>query len=267
MQAASKQNIWDEGGLHTVVEVEMTPATGLFVKFYFDGFSDRETVIDWGDGEKVRYTSQERQNLSHTYPTYGHYKIRCKNIHYVGLRWLDGQEQFPFDAAILSIVDKAGQITGNSSGAFKCCTKLKRVILPNCQWMGQRDFANCTSLEEVVLGSVYIYYDGTFQNCSSLEKFTAINTGCCWSYVWQGCAKLRELKLGSVNQFATQDFYNTPLLKDIWISDKTVDQIKQVAAEGNINSGYGARFPWGACTDCRFHGTDGIVLGNGTRIA
>jgi len=81
-----------------------------------------------------------------------------------------------------------------------------------------------------------------------------------------GCTSLTELKLGNVSQFATGDFENTPLLKDIWIANKTVDQIKQVASSGNIIAGYGAKFPWNACSDCRFHGTDGIVLGNGTRI-
>ena len=50
------------------------------------------------------------------------------------------------------------------------------------------------------------------------------------------------------------------------IDNKTVDQIKQVASSGNIVAGYGAKFPWGAASTCRFHGTDGIVLGNGTII-
>ena len=75
-----------------------------------------------------------------------------------------------------------------------------------------------------------------------------------------------ELRLGAVSQFATQDFQNTPNLMDIWIDNKTVEQIKQVAPEGNIVAGYGARFPWDANAGCRFHGTNGIVLGNGTII-
>lgn len=53
---------------------------------------------------------------------------------------------------------------------------------------------------------------------------------------------------------------------DIWISDKTVNQIKQTAPSGNIGSGYSAIFPWDANAACRFHGTDGIVLGDGTAI-
>ena len=94
-----------------------------------------------------------------------------------------------------------------------------------------------------------------------------------------GCTALTELRLGGVSQFATQEFANTPNLQDIWIDNKTVDQIKQVAsrispdceaiarrggyAGCNIVAGYGAKFPWGAASTCRFHGTDGIVLGNG----
>ena len=69
-----------------------------------------------------------------------------------------------------------------------------------------------------------------------------------------------------MTQFATQDFDKCPNLMDIWIDNKTVEQIKQVASVGNIIAGYGARFPWNANPNCRFHGTNGIVLGNGTII-
>ena len=267
MQIASKQCVWNAGETGTVIEVVMTSATGLRIQFHFGGFSGKETTVDWGDGSESSFISSERIVLSHTYAEYGAYAIRCRNLRFAGLRYLDSQSQYSYDAAIVSYVDYDGTVTGSSSGAFKKCVNLKRVILPNCTWMGQRDFAYCTSLEEVVLGNCTVFYDGTFQGCTALSKYTAGRTGVCWSYVWKGCTSLRELNLGKVSQFATQDFYNTPLLKDIWISDKTVDQIRQVAASGNIVAGYGAKFPWGACSDCRFHGMDGIVLGNGTRIA
>ena len=51
---------------------------------------------------------------------------------------------------------------------------------------------------------------------------------------------------------------------DIWISDKTIDQIQQKAPVGNIVAGYDAKFPWNASPNCRFHGTDGIVRADGT---
>ncbi len=267
MQIASKQSLWNEGGSGMVVEVEMTPATGLFIQFHFNGYRDKETVIAWGDGDTYRFTNYDRITVGHTYANYGKYKIRTKNLRGIGLRWLDGQSQYAYDNAIISMVDYGGTITGSNSGGFKRCTRLKRVIWPKCQWLGQRDFAYCTSLEEVEMGNAGIHYDGTYQSCTNLKKFKIGSCGTCWSYVWKDCTSITELKLGNVTQFATQDFSNTPLLKDIWIANKTVDQIKQVAASGNIVAGYGARFPWGACSDCRFHGTDGIVLGNGTRIA
>ena len=75
------------------------------------------------------------------------------------------------------------------------------------------------------------------------------------------------MNLGDVHQFATQDFDHCPNLMDIWISNKTVDQIMQRASSGNIEAGYGARFPWDANASCRFHGIDGVVLGNGTRVS
>jgi len=269
MQIASKQPLWDEGGSGVDVVVNMTPETGLFIHFITGNERGEPCTVKWGDGSAAEtfVAPNVYQRIEHTYPAYGIYKVRFKNISNIGFRWLDGQESCRYDPAIVSVVDKAGTLTGAHSGAFTRCENLERYVAPNNRGCGQRPFAYCTKLKEAVLGNCGIHYDGSFQGCTSLETFTTVNTGCCWSYVWKDCTKLRELKLGSVNQFATQDFQNTPLLKDIWISDRTVDQIKQVASSGNINSGYGARFPWGACTDCRFHGTDGIVLGNGTRIA
>jgi len=267
MQIASRQPVWGECGTGTVIEVEMSPATGLYLRFIFGTDRTAVSVFNWGDGtvsEVPFYTGD--MTVAHTYASYGKYKIRIKDVRSIGFRTLDGQPQYSYDAAILSLVDHSGFVSGSRSGAFKSCVNLKKFIAPNASWMGQRDFANCTNLEEVVLGKPGIYYDGTFQNCPKLTKFTTGRSWTCWSYVWQGCTTLTELKLGDVNQFATQDFYNTPMLKDIWIANKTVAQIKQVASDGNIVAGYGARFPWGACPDCRFHGTDGIVLGNGTVI-
>ena len=267
MQIASRQPMWNEGGRGTVIEVEMTPATGLKFHVSYRPTKDQPLKIDWGDGTKTErpYVDGD-QSPDHTYARYGKYKIVIFGVRSVGLRFLDGQAQYPYDAAVLSVVDYAGQITDQWSAGFKRAVNLERFIAPNCKVQGQRDFAYCSKLKEVQIGKCGIYYDGTYQYCTSLEKFTTLQSSTCWSYVWQGCSKLRELRLGAVNQFATQDFDQCPNLMDIWIDNKTVEQIKQVAAEGNIVAGYSARFPWGANPNCRFHGTNGIVLGNGTII-
>ena len=269
MLKASKVCLWKEAGRGTVVEVEMTPATGLYFKLAYKHTDGQGVVINWGDGSKTErgYAGSGDQYADHTYARHGRYKIVIEGVRSVGMRFLDGQAQYVYDNAIISVVDYCGQIIGSHSGAFKRATNLERFIAPNCQWMGQRDFAYCSKLKEVVIGKNEIYYDGTFQYCSSLEKFTTLKSGVCWSYVWQGCTSLRELNLGDVHQFATQDFDRCPNLMDIWISNKTVDQIMQRAPSGNIEAGYGARFPWNANASCRFHGIDGVVLGNGTRVS
>lgn len=268
MQIASRQLLWKEGGRGTVIEVEMTPATGLYVRFITGNERKEPFSVSWGDGSGTQTFAfdSHTQALAHTFPAYGKYRIVFVNITNVGFRSLDGQPHYAYDAAVLSIVDYGGTLTGAHSGSFSRCANLERYIAPNNRGCGQRPFAYCTKLKEVQLGGCRNHFDGSFQGCSALEKFTTISTGCCWSYVWQGCTKLRELRLGAVSQFATQDFLNTPNLMDIWIGDKTVDQIRQVAPSGNIVAGYGARFPWDANPLCRFHGTDGTVLGNGMVI-
>ena len=265
MQVGSRLCLWKSKGIGTEIVVEMTPATGLYLKFMFNAVKDKDVKIRWGDGtgDELGYVSGD-MSCGHTYAAYGKYRIVFVGARSIGLRNLDGQSQYSYDASIISFVDYSGDIAGSRSGAFKKAVNLEKFIAPNCRWMGQRDFAYCSKLKEVVIGKNEICYDGTFQYCSSLEKYTTETTGTCWSYVWQGCTKLRELRLGSVYQFATRDFDNTPNLMDIWISDKTIDQIRQVAPSGNIVAGYSARFPWGANSNCRFHGTDGIVRADGT---
>ena len=267
MQTASRQCMWNPGDLGTVVEVEMTPETGLDFQLCYMMTENSPSRIDWGDGDVMeRIWGGGDQFARHAYRAFGKYRIRVFGARSLGLRFLDGQAQYPYDAAVVSVVDYCGQIVGSQSGAFKRAVNLERFIAPNCQGMGQRDFAYCSRLREVEIGNSGCCYDGTYQDCSALEKYTTKGTGVCWSYVWQGCTNLAELRLGEVVQFATDDFRNTPKLMDIWIDGKTVEQIRQTAPSGNIVSGYGARFPWSANANCRFHGTNGIVLGNGTII-
>ena len=270
MQVASKHPLWSKTHFGTEVELEMTPETGRSIKFYFGWYRMRPIHVDWGDGRKERIAADGTDGavyVRHTYPRYGRFRIRARDARCLsfseGEGWVEGESYF---AAVTSVVDHGNTLAHLDSGGWKGCANLKRFIAPASNWVGQRTFYNCRSLREVVLGKVTVHFDGSFENCSALESYTAVSTGQCWSYVFRGCTRIRELRLGGVTQFATDVFWNTPSLMDIWIDGKTVEQIKQVASSGNIASGYSARFPWGANRDCRFHGTNGIVLGNGTII-
>ena len=266
MQIASRQAVWNGGGRGTVVEVEMTPATGLYIRFMCNAAEGRPVVVSWGDGAKSEHVFTAHDISSdHRYAAYGRYRIVFEGARSIGLRNLDGEAQYSYDAAIVSYVDYSGLITGSRSGAFKRSINLERFIAPNLTGFGQRDFAYCTKLREVVTPLGDYFYDGTFQGCGEIERLELVG-GTMWSYVFMGCTKLREIRFSRVDQLSTQCFANCPALTDVWIANKTVEQIRQVASSGNIVAGYGARFPWNANAECRFHGTDGIVLGNGTVI-
>ena len=216
MQVASRQCLWKDAGGGTVIVVEMTPATGLYLKFVFHATEGSDVAIRWGDGgrDDISYAAGDL-SCGHTYSRSARYTVVISGARSVGLRFLDGQAQYSYDAAIISFVDRSGEIVSSHSGGFKRAVNLEKFIAPNCTWMGQRDFAYCSKLKEVVIGESVICYDGTYQYCAELEKYTCLATGVCWSYVWQGCTKLRELRLGSVYQFATRDFDSTPNLMDI----------------------------------------------------
>lgn len=269
MKLASKVAQWaSEGKAGTHVDVELTASTGKTLRFYVRFHSGHDGSVDWGDGSPVQAIPYQTGDVyvSHTYAANGSYTIVFKELKGIGFRPLDGMSQYIYDDAVTSIVDYSGRLEDAPSACFKYATRLRRFIAPNLRWMGQRSFAYCSNLEEVHLGKVYIHYDGSFQYCPKLVKFKTESTGTCWSYVWLGCTALKELRLGSVKQFATLDFDSCPNLMDIYISDKTIAQVKQVASEGNIVAGYNARFPWAANAACRFHCTDGVVLANGTII-
>ena len=266
MQVASRQHLWSEGGRGTVIEVEMTQTTGLYICFRCNASQNMPVTVSWGDGTKSEFVYTTADIVpSHTYGAYGHYKIVFENVRCIGFRNLDGEPHYSYDAAIVSYVDYSGVVTGSRSGAFKRAVNLERFIAPSLTGYGQRDFAYCSKLKEVVTPLAGYFYDGVFQSCPKIETLD-LRGGTMWSYVFKDCTSLREIHFTSVNQISTQCFSGCYQLTDVWIDNKTVEQIKQVASTGNIVAGYGAKFPWNAPSGCRFHGSNGIVLGDGTII-
>ena len=52
MQIASRQIVWNEGGRGTVVEVEMTPTTGLRLRFLVRAINQDAFSVAWGEGKR-----------------------------------------------------------------------------------------------------------------------------------------------------------------------------------------------------------------------
>ena len=258
MRAGSRLSMFrDRVKNGTFLTVTMTASTGLSLTLCIDYHTPG--VVKWGDGTESAGSGQNLK-VSHTYPAYGDYVINLEGVRSVGFRTLDGQPQCTWDAAVTSLIDNTGSIVSSRSAAFKRAVNLEEVYLPECTWLGQRDFAYCSKLKSVYIPKSEICYDGTFQNCTSLETVEPMVGGTFWSYVFMGCTSLRTLTLTGITQFATQDFANTGLT-DIYLPGKYKAQLKGTADYGNIVHGYGAVFPWGASSSCRFHCEDGILLG------
>lgn len=266
MQVASRQPLWGGNGRGTFLEVEMTPETGLYIKFFLNPVDGNGGGLDWGDGSFSATVGPDGlQAVEHTYASYGHYKLRLVNLKGAVLRWLDGQPQYQYDGAIVSYVDYDNVVDGCNSGGFEECRNLERVIMPEATGLGQRTFAGCTKLKEAVMPLAAYFYDGTFERCSSLETLE-LGGGTLWSAIFWGCTNLREIRFTHVDQISDRCFGDCPSLTDIYMGDKTIAQVMQTSGDGDIIAGYGARFPWDANPTTRFHCLDGIVLGNGSVI-
>ena len=265
MQVASRQPLWGGNGRGTFLEVEMTPSTGLYIRFVIEPVTPGIMSVDWGDGTTTEVSSDRRVYVDHTYGAHGGYKIRLRNIAGLALRELDGEPQYSYDDAIISFVDYDNVIRGVASGGFECARNLKRVWLPAATGVGQRPFAYCSNLEECYTPLCAYFYDGVYECCEKLQTLE-LGGGTLWSAIFWGCTNLREIRFTHVDQISDRCFGDCPSLTDIYMGDKTIAQVTQTSGDGDIIAGYGARFPWDANPTTRFHCLDGIVLGNGSVI-
>ena len=136
MQVASRQCLWSDLSAGTEIVVEMTPATGLYIRFVFNAAKGRNVRIRWGDGsgEDIGFTEQD-VFCGHTYPSYGRYRVFFHGARSVGFRNFDGDPQYAYDAAVVSFVDYSGDITNSRSAAFKRAVNLERFVAPKCRWI------------------------------------------------------------------------------------------------------------------------------------
>ena len=76
MQVASRQCLWKDAGGGTVIVVEMTPATGLYLKFVFHATEGSDVAIRWGDGgrDDISYAAGDL-SCGHTYSRSGRYTV------------------------------------------------------------------------------------------------------------------------------------------------------------------------------------------------
>jgi len=267
MQLASRQCLWKSGSGAVEIGVDAACAAYPVIDLYVEGHPGRNVLIDWGDGtERTSVAAPQPTLVQHIFMGRRAFSVLVRDLRAVGVRKADSAAHERSEPLVTSVDDPGGLLTGSMPGAFRYCANLRRFRAPACASLAGNDFAECTSLEEVVLGRVGVCGDGAFRDCASLASFSAKAMRACGRDVWRGCSSLEVLDLGDVDQLSAGDFADAPNLREIRIANRTVDQIRQAAASGNVAGGYGAAFPWGASAACRFLGRDGYALGDGTAV-
>ena len=129
---------------------------------------------------------------------------------------------------ITSVYFAGNNLTALSSNAFRYCSNLARVILPNSvQTMNQFAFGNCFKLEELdTPSSLVSLYNNVFYNCSSLKRFNLPSTlTSIPNALFYGCSSLEEISIPSgILQIGNGAFAYCSNLTSIFIPD-TVQSI------------------------------------------
>ena len=86
--------------------------------------------------------------------------------------------------------------------AFKDCTKLKEVTLPDgVQVIGNNAFVHCAALTTVNLSQVTRIDEGAFRGCTSLKTLTLDNAAVIGLDAFYGCTGLETLEIPKCTQF------------------------------------------------------------------
>ena len=230
MQIASRQPVWNEGipkGTVLVVRASAACMTSVIGSGSLAQGSEFVTV-DWGDGavESLRGIS----NARHTYTIAKDYKIKISDdLSSIGYANSNGGN----NDVLIELVAVGSKVTSIAGYGFNNCHNMRGVInLPNVTSIGGYAFGTTLGITDFILPSMTRLVQESFYCAPSP----------------------RQLHVDNVTQIDSRfwDYYGGHLA-DMYIRSKTCEQIKAMSG-----------FPFKAGTAVRFHGSNGIVLGNGT---
>ena len=229
MQIASRQPIWNEGipkGTVLVVRASAACMTSVIGSGTLAPGSQFVTV-DWGDGtvESLRGISSAR----HTYSKPKDYKIKISDdLSSFGYANSNGGN----NDVLIELVAVGSKVTSIAGYGFNNCHNMRGVInLPNVTSIGGYAFGTTLGITEFILPSMTRLEQTSFYWGPAATKMYCDNVTSIGSEFW--------------------GYYGGRLV-DMYIRKKTCQQIKSMAG-----------FPFRAGAAVRFHGSDGIVTGDG----
>ena len=240
MQIASRQLVWNEslgGGGRTVLVIR-ADAVCMTARLCAGSLApgSTEVTVDWGDG-----TVEQFPNLNgrmHTYARARDYRVKIS----------DDLSSFGYTAGnpsgdhyrdmLIELVSLGTKVTSITGYGFNNCHNMRGVIfLPNVTSIGSYAFGTTRGITDFILPSMTRLGQTSFYSGPSPTQIHADNVRQIDSRFW--------------------DYYGWRLY-DLYLRNSTCAQIKAMGG-----------FPFSADRageEVRFHGSDGIVLADGTII-
>ena len=238
MQVASRQCLWKDtiAGSGTMLAVEASEEcmTVRIARGELASGSSSVTVI-WGDGTKSEYS--RINDAQHTYARPGEYRIVISDdICSFGYSTSSGTG--PVRDMVRELLALGSKVTHIGSYGFNNCHRMRGVInLPTVTSIGAYAFGSTRGITDFILPSMTWLEETSFYNAPSPTQIHADNVTEIDPNFW--------------------DYYGWRLY-DLYLRNSTCAQIRAMSG-----------FPFDADMieeEVRFHGSDGIVLKNGTIV-
>ena len=237
MQVASRQCLWKDtiSGKDTILEVEIPDSGGtarIGTGTLASGSS--EITVQWGDGQKSVYP--KINGATHTYTSGGTYLIRISDD-MATFGYANGASDAQKDI-LRQLVSLGSKVTTISSYGFNNCHCMRGVMnLPNVTNIGGYAFGTTLGITDFILPSMTRLVQTAFYSGPTPRQIHADNVKQIDSRFWE--------------------YYGWKLY-DVYLRNSTCEQIAAMSG-----------FPFyadRAAETVRFHGSDGVVLADGTII-
>ena len=232
MQIASRHPLWDEGMPKGTVLVLRASAASMTARIAGGNVAAGSggVTVDWGDGTKNVYSSF--RNVSHTYSRAKDYTVKISDdLTSFGYTSTSIGSEAGNDM-IVELKSVGSRVVTIEGYAFNNCHKMRGVI----------NLPNVTSINGYAFGSTQGITDFILPSMTHLVQT---------SFYWGPTAS--AMYCDNVIQIDSSfwEYYGGRLV-DVYIRKKTCQQIKAMSG-----------FPFKAGAAVRFHGSDGIVTGDG----
>ena len=106
------------------------------------------------------------------------------------------------------------------AGAFRDCTKVTEINIPNCATLGGSAFNGCSSLTSLSLPACTIVGNSTFNRCSSLTSISLPACTIVGDSAFNGCSSLTSVSLPACTSVKSYAFYECNKLQTVILSDR-----------------------------------------------